>query len=514
MNKYPCVGIDLGTTYSALAVINAAGRPEIVPNAEGERATRSAIYFQENGPVLIGEPARRSAGGYPERVIQWVKRRMGDFDWRFQFDGQSYSAIDLSGMILRKVKKDAEARLGDIKYAVVTVPAYFDESRRTATMNAAKLAGLELLEIMNEPTAASITYASTGGRPGTILVYDFGGGTFDVSIVKVKDAFDVEVIATEGDHKLGGKDLDKKLAHHIAQNFHKEKKVLIEEDEKSGDWLDLLYQSEMIKKNLSSTTQDRCRPSWGAHMITMDVNRSTFEDLIPEEILRTQMLVENALTAAEMRPKDIDEVLLVGGSTRIPAVKEMLKKKFGKEPISYVNVDEAVAMGAAIKAGYLMHKEGLTELTPEAAAVISRTRLQDVTAHSLGTFAVLDVGGSNKRVNDIILRKNSPIPAKQTKTYYTMQKGQTLIDCSVTQGEDSDPEFVQLLLNKNMELPAGRPAQCPIEVTYSYDANGVMKFEFKDVESGRVKVLESADAQRAKQHVEEVEANFDDLEIE
>ena len=193
---------------------------------------------------------------------------------------------------------------------------------------------------------------------------------------------------------------------------------------------------------------------------------------------------------------------------------QMLKKKFGKEPISHVNVDEAVAIGAAIKAGYLMHEKGLTDLTPEAAAIVSRTRLQDVTSHSLGTFAVLNVGGANKLRNDIILRKNTAIPAKETKTYGTIRKGQTEIDCSVTQGEDTDPEFVKILLNESMELPSGRPAGCPIEVTYSYDANGVMKFEFKDVDSGRVKVLESKDAQRAQQHIEEIEADFDDLEIE
>jgi len=514
MSKYPCVGIDLGTTYSALAVINAAGRPEIVSNAEGEKVTRSAVLFQEKGPVLIGERAKRKAGAYPERVAQWVKRRMGEPDWRFQFEGQSHSAIDISGMILRKVKKDAEARLGDIKYAVVTVPAYFDEPRRTATMNAARLAGLELLEIINEPTAASITYASTGGRPGTILVYDFGGGTFDVSIVRVKDTFNVEVVATEGDHQLGGYDLDKRLARHFAQHLQQEKNIRVTEDEKNGSWLDLIDQSETVKKDLSSMSQDRCRLTWGAHIVPMDIHRSTFEEVISEEIVRTQMLVENALEAAEMSPKDIDEVLLVGGSTRIPAVKQMLKRKFGKEPVSYVSEDEAVAMGAAIKAGYLMNERGLTDLTPEAVAIISRTKLQDVTAHSLGTLAVCDVGGEMKLRNVIMIRKNSSIPIKKTETFHTIVKNQTTVNCSVTQGEDADPEFVKTLLKEQMELPSDRPAGCPIEITYSYDVNGQMKFEFKDVESGRVKVLKSTDAERAQRHVEEIEADFDDLEIE
>ena len=514
MNKYPCIGIDLGTTYSALAVINAAGRPEIVPNAEGDRITRSAVFFQENGPVVVGKHAKNAAGFCPERVAQKIKRQMGEPEWRFQFDGQSYSAIDLSGLLLKKVKKDAENSLGDIKYAVVTVPAYFDEPRRIATINAAKLAGLELLEIINEPTAASIAYASTGGRSGTILVYDFGGGTFDVSIVKIKDAFDVEVIATEGDHKLGGCDIDNCLARYFAQKFQEEKKIIIEEDEKNEHWNKLVDEAETAKKNLSSMNLDCCPLMYGAHTIRVEVQRSTFEELISEYIMRTQMLVENALDAADMKPEHIDEVLLVGGSSRIPAVKEMLKKKFGKEPISHVNVDEAVAMGAAIKAGYLMHERGLADFTPEAAAVVSRTQLRDVIAHSLGTLAVCDIGGAQTPRNVKIIPKNSPVPAKKTKTFYTAYKGQTAIDCTVTQGEDDDPEFVKTMLKEEMELPPDRPVNCPIEITYSYDVNGVMKFEFKDVESGRVKVLDSIDARRAKKHVEEFEAEFDDLEIE
>ncbi len=514
MSSYPCIGIDLGTTYSALAVINAAGRPEIVPNAEGERITRSAIFFQDDITTIVGEHAKRCAGHQPDRVVQWIKRQMGDPDWRFAVNSKQYSAIELSSIILKKLRKDAEARLGHIKYAVVTVPAYFDETRRVATMNAARLAGLELLEIINEPTAAALTYASTGGRPGTILVYDFGGGTFDVSIVQVEDAHNIKIIASEGDHKLGGCDLDIRLARFLTQKFLEEKNISIKEDEKNGDWLNLIDLSETVKKGLSKTSQEQCRPNWGANMIVVDVQRATFEKLISDEVMRTQMLVENALEAASLEPGGIDEVLLVGGSSRIPAVQQMLKAKFGKEPISYVNPDEAVALGAAIKAGFLMHQKGLTELTPQAAAIISRTKLQDVTAHSLGTYVVCDVGGRDMLRNDIIISKNTPIPAKKSKTYYTRYHNQTAIDCSVTQGEDPDPEFVNILIDESLELPEGRPPGCPIEVTYSYDVNGQMNFEFKDVETGKIKTLESADALRAQQLVEEVEADFDDLEIE
>jgi len=514
MSSYPCVGIDLGTTYSALAVINAAGRPEIVPNSEGDRTTRSAVFFQEEGSVIVGELAPRNIGLYPDRVKQWIKRDMGNANMSFSVNGKKYSAIELSSMILKKIKKDSEARLGSIKYAVVTVPAYFDEVRRTATIDAAKLAGLDVLEIINEPTAAAITYATTGGRPGTVLVYDFGGGTFDVTILKMKDVSEITVLSTEGDHKLGGCDLDNRIAQYIVNKFKEEKNIKIEEDEKNGDWLEILASSERVKKELSKMSSTRCKASWGNDTITLDIDRTMLENLIEQEILRTQMLIENALMAAELSPEDIDEILLVGGSTRIPAVTKMLKKKFTKEPINHVNVDEAIAMGAAIKAGYLMNEKGLTDFTPEAAARVSQTRLKDVTAHSLGTLAMSNIDGVEKLRNHIMIPKNSLIPIKKTETFYTMSDNQIKVDCSVTQGEDTDPEFVNVILQKVVDLPSNRPAGCPIEVTYSYDTNGIMKFKFKDVQTGRTEDMESKDALRAQKHLEEIEADFEDLEIE
>lgn len=226
------------------------------------------------------------------------------------------------------------------------------------------------------------------------------------------------------------------------------------------------------------------------------------------------MLVENALDAANLKAHQIDQVLLVGGSTRIPAVKNMLKRMFKKDPLSHVNVDEAVAMGAAIKAGFLMDKKGVSNLTKQAAAVVSRTKLGDVTSKSLGTLAICDVDGVEKLRNTIIISKNTAIPVQQTKTFYTIKPNQIEVDCTVTQGEDLDPEFVNLLCREIMSLPDGRPAGCPIEVTYSYDANGVMKFIFKDVQSGQVTTMNSQDARQAQSHIEEIEEEFEELEIE
>ncbi|MHC4956001.1 MAG: Hsp70 family protein, partial [Planctomycetota bacterium] len=383
--SHRAVGIDLGTTYSALAVINPAGRPEIVANAEGERITASAVFFQKDGSVLVGQDAADSAGGFPDRVVRWVKREVGKSDWKFEVDGNTYSAVDISSLVLRKVKQDAEAVLGPIKYAVVTVPAYFDEYRRKATMDAARAAGLDLLRIINEPTAAAIAYAATGQLQGNLLVYDFGGGTFDVSVVRVNGADDVQVIASEGDHDLGGFTLDSALAAHYDHVFAEAKGRSVKEDH--GAWHALLQQAERDKCALSRRTQIVGVPLQGyGQLVNASIDRATMESLIADPIVRTEMLVDNALAEAKMRTGDIDGILLVGGSTRIPAVRAMLEKKFGQPPITGVNPDEAVALGAAIQAGVLMEEQGLSALPEEAKTHLSRTRIRDVTNHSFGTL--------------------------------------------------------------------------------------------------------------------------------
>jgi len=509
----PCVGIDLGTTYSAIAVINPAGKPEIVPNQEGNRITQSAVFFQDNGPMIVGQLAANAAGGYPDRVVQWVKPHMDNKDWSFSVDDRAYSVMEISSIILKKVKQDAEMLLGPIKYAVVTVPAYFEEAHRVATKGAAELAGLDVLRIVNEPTAAAIAYAVGGGRPGTVLVYDFGGGTFDVSIVRIGGVSDVEVIATAGDHKLGGHNLDENLALHYANLFSSEKNIQVEKG--SGEaWFTFLQCAEEDKRKLSRLQSIRRSLPWKAHSVNVEINRETFEDLIGDEIVRTEMLVDNVLADANLNPRDIDEVLMVGGSSRIPAVRAMLKRKFGKDPSTSINVEEAVALGAAIQSGVIMSKKGISNLSDEMAEQMRERNIQDRTAHSLGTLAVTTIGGAHRIRNVIIIPKNSLIPITKTEVFSTIVKDQPEVDCSVTQGEDEDPEFLTFLLKQRMPLPPGRPAGCPIEVKYSYNSDGVMKFEFKDVESGQTKILESIDARIAQKQVDAAEADFDDLEIE
>jgi len=515
--SHPCVGIDLGTTYSGIAVINPAGKPEIVPISEGERITRSAVYFQESGPVIVGQDAVNAMLAYYERVAVNAKRGMGIDEWTFPkdglLDGRSYSAEEISAMILKKIKQDAEATLGPIKYAVISVPAYFDEARRVATQTAAKLAGIEVLRIINEPTAAAIAYASSGGKPGTVLIYDFGGGTFDVSIVKINDISNIEVIASEGDHNLGGVDLDIKLASHWAELFSSEKGIRA--NEQKGTWVDWIQTAESDKRMLSRREELPRMLYCDSETMNIKVSRATFEDLIADEIMRTQMLVENALDEARLKPEDIDEVILVGGSTRIPAVQKMMESKFGKKPNRSVNPDEVVALGAAIQSGMIMNERGLADLTPDAAKLMSASKLRDAAAHSLGTIILGEVGGVPRLRNHIMIHKNTPFPVTKKDVFYTIQDGQDVVECIVTQGEDEDPEFVKTLIPmKELPLPSGRPAGQPVEVCYSYDADEIMKYTFTDVNTGESITLVSDDALKSQKKFEHIEADFDDLELE
>ena len=514
----PAVGIDLGTTYSALAVINPAGRPEIVANADGERITASAVYFEQGGAIRVGQIASDAAAAYPDRVVRWVKRKMGDPNWHFDVDGKSYSAVDISTRILGKVKADAEQTLGPFSHAVVTVPAYFDEIRRKATMDAAADAGIDVLSIINEPTAAALAYAAAGQISGRVLIYDFGGGTFDVSIVDIRSPQDVVVLCSEGDHELGGYDLDKSLSGHFDELFKREKGVnLLRGDDPAAENR-IIAEAERTKRALSSM---QSKPgvflNWQANSITATVDREQFEKLVSGHIVRTEMLIEEALSQAGVKPTDIDAVLLVGGSTRIPAVQRMLKKKFDKPLVRSVNPDEAVALGAAIQAGILMEQRGLsTSLPAPVSETLRNTRLQDVTNHGYGVIYVGEAYGQHRLRNMIMIRKNSPIPCSRTESFFTISQGQTHVHCTLTQGEDVDAEFVNVIRECDLELPPDRPESCEIQITYSYDANERMSCVYKDVLSGRTQRIELEREQPPAAEAPKVdfdEAGLDDLVI-
>lgn len=516
--KKHAIGIDLGTTYSALATLNSSGKPEIVPNLDGERVTASAVYFQEEGPILVGQLAADAAAGDMDRVVQHIKRRMGNHDWQTGQNGKNYSAIDISAMILKKVKKDAESTLGEIEHAVITVPAYFDEYRRKATMDAAEKAGLKVLRIINEPTAAALAYAKMGQYKGKILIYDLGGGTFDVSIVDIQSPQKITVIVSEGDHDLGGVNFDEALAEHLNELFQKEKGIYLKTEDDFTAFRRAQIEAEKAKRKLSKISQVSPIPlNFGEHWMNASIKRTEFEELISDFITKTEMLIEDALFEANLKENNIEHVLLVGGSTRIPAIKKMLHKKFGKEPLSQVNPDEVVALGAAIQAGMLMQEQGLIELTEDAATALRNTQLQDVTNHSFGTISLNDHHGTETLRNSIIIPKNTAIPKSITKSFFTIAQGQTQIHCQITQGEDEDPKFINVITEGLLDLPLNRPAGLEVKVTYSYDANGRMSCEFLDVESGNQKKFDLDTASRAMRNDTQNdidEAAFDDLEIE
>ena len=479
--SHPPIGIDLGTTFSALAVINTAGSAEIVANADGNRLTASAVYF-EGGPTdkpVVGANALAAAGGFPDRVVRSMKRHMGDPDWRFAVDDAEYSAVDISSLILKKVVQDAAQTLGPLQHAVITVPAYFGQVRRDATKQAAEQAGINVLELINEPTSAALAYAQAGQAQGKVLVYDFGGGTFDVSLVEINSETDVRVIASEGDPALGGDDLDDALAGHFDDLFAAEHSVSLLGSGDEAVRHHLKTASEQAKKTLSTLTQVAGIPlNWANNFLSVSITRDEFEGLIRNKITQTEMLVELVLSEAGVKPEELDDILLVGGSTRIPAVTQMLEKKLARKPRASINADEAVALGAAIQAGRIMQEQGLYD-APGMADVV----LQDVTNFSYGTIVISAESG--ELINSIIIPKNTPIPHEATESFYTVYKDQPGIDCTVTQGEGKDPEFIEVMEKQELSLPPGRPAGCEVTVTFAYDASQIMSAKFLDVESDR-----------------------------
>ncbi len=480
------VGIDLGTTFSALAVLNTIGKPEIIPNADGERIMPSAIFFDEEDSNLIriGIEAINSRHLNAQRAVRWIKRHMGDSGYRKTIDGKDWTPVELSSLILKRLKQDCSVDHGEIKDAVISVPAHFDEVRRKATMDAGKLAGLNVIGIVNEPVASALYYATTRKVTGKVLVYDLGGGTFDVTIMNVK-GHQMDIICSQGDHALGGIDFDGKLLE-ILEKSYKEKfnAELICSEEDRAKYED---EAEDIKKTLSRRDVAKKMLYGKEGSVKIEISRQMFDEAIASLMERTDILVEIALEEAHLKPEDINVVLLVGGSTRMPVVQERLTKLFGFAPETSVNVDECVALGAALHAGLIMMRERPEEIPAGIASGLKDINLVDVCNHSYGTICAPFNKETGKRViqNKIILSKNTPLPCEATQTFYTVTKGQNAVEITITQGEDMAVEYVNKIATHKFELPGDRPAECPIKVTYSYDLNQRMHCKFEDVESGR-----------------------------
>ena len=413
------IGIDLGTTNSCVAVLE-GGQPTVIANAEGVRTTPSVVAFSKNGERLVGESARRQAAANVDRTISSIKRHMGT-DYRVKIDGKSYSPQEISAMILQKLKKDAEAYLGEsVDQAVITVPAYFNDSQRQATKDAGKIAGLKVERIINEPTAAALAYGLDNEAPQKIMVYDLGGGTFDVSIIEIGGGV-VEVIATCGDNHLGGDDFDQAVADYLIAEFRKQEGIDLSKDRMAMQRV--REEAEKAKKELSTATMANINlpfiavgPDGGKHM-DINLTRAKFDELTYSLVERTRGPVETALRDAGLSASELGKVLLVGGSTRIPAVQAKVKQLTGMEPSRSLNPDECVALGASVQGGKLAGEAGLNEIL-----------LMDVTPLSL---SIETVGGIATK----LIHKNATIPTRYSQVFTTAGNFQTAVEIKVLQGE-------------------------------------------------------------------------------
>lgn len=469
------VGIDLGTTFSAIAHVNQHGVPEILPNLEGDRITPSVILFEDGEPI-VGTYAKQAAVVYPEQVVEFVKRYMGDDSFTFEYDGKSYTPEQLSSFILAKLKHDAELRLGHrVEQAVITVPAYFTDVQRRLTLAAGEMAGLQVLKLINEPTAAAFAYGLNNmGEQAKVLVYDLGGGTFDVTLVDIADR-EINVIATNGDHILGGKDWDDRLIEHVAQAFI-EKHGLDPRDDLAS-YHDLRAKCVSAKISLTRRPKVNVFHDYGSKVLRLAVTRETFEELTKDLLDRTESLTREVLTDAGVTADQVDTVLLAGGSTRMPMVRDSLAGIFGKPPATDINPDEAVALGAALTAAIES-----AALAGEESPVDIRTH--DVTSHSLGMVVYRE----GQLFNSRIIQKNTRIPAEKTREdYSTTHDGQTTVDLWLVQGENADPLSCTVLGHFEFYGIPPRPAgEAKLAVTYRYNANGIVEVEAMDLVTGQI----------------------------
>ena len=468
------IGIDLGTTNSCVAVLE-NDQPVVITNAEGSRTTPSVVAFTKNGERLVGDAAKRQAAVNVDRTFFSIKREMGS-NYRAKVDGKAYSAPEISSMILRKLKKDAENYLGEtVTDAVITVPAYFSDAQRQATKDAGKIAGLNVLRIINEPTSAALAYGLDHGTPQKILVYDLGGGTFDVSVIEIGDNL-IEVLATAGDNHLGGDDFDERITTYLVAEFMRKEKIDLKKDatamqrvrEEAEKAKKVLSSSSTTSINLPFITTVKGEPK---HM-EINLTRAKFDELTKDLVQRTGGPVQQALNDAGLSTSELGMVLLVGGSTRIPAVVEEVRRLTGKEPSHSLNPDECVALGAAVQGGKL---GGALVAGSSAAEII----LMDVTPLSLG---IETVGGVSTKIID----RNTTIPTRYSQIFSTAGNFQTSVDIKVLQGERQFARDNKLIGNFRLKGIKPQPAGVPqIEVTFDIDANGIVQVSAKDLGTGK-----------------------------
>ncbi|WP_405378450.1 molecular chaperone DnaK [Phascolarctobacterium sp.] len=492
------IGIDLGTTNSVVAVME-GGEPTVITNQEGSRLTPSVVGFAKNGERLVGQLAKRQAVSNPDRTISSIKRHMGEGNYRVTIDDKKYSPEEISAMILQKLKADAEAYLGEkVTQAVITVPAYFSDSQRQATKDAGRIAGLEVLRIVNEPTAASLAYGIDKTDDHTIMVYDLGGGTFDVSILDVGDGV-FEVKATNGDTHLGGDDFDHKIMDWMVEEFKKQEGIDLSTDRMAMQRL--REAAEKAKIELSGVMSTNINLPFitagadGPKHLDMDLTRAKFESMTADLVERTMGPVRQAMSDAGMSASDISKVIMVGGSSRIPAVQAAIKKFMGKEPFKGVNPDECVAVGAAIQAGVLSGEEGTGSVL-----------LLDVTPLSLG---IETLGGVFTKIID----RNTTIPTSKKQVFSTATDNQPSVDIHVLQGEREMAADNKTLGRFELSgIPAAPRGIPKIEVAFDIDANGIVNVSAKDLGTGKEQKITitssgTLDKDEVDRMVKEAEAN-------
>ena len=464
------IGIDLGTTNSCVAVME-GGKPTVIANTEGIRTTPSIVAFKKNGERLVGDPAKRQAVTNAENTISSIKRHMGT-DYRVNIEDKKYSPQEISAMVLQKLKTDAEGYLGEnVTEAVITVPAYFNDAQRQATKDAGKIAGLDVKRIINEPTAAALAYGLDNEHEQKIMVYDLGGGTFDVSIIEIGDGV-IEVLATSGDNQLGGDDFDQRVTDYLIDEFKKKEGIDLSVDKMALQRIK--EAAEKAKKELSSATTTNINLPFitanqdGPKHFELDLTRAKFDELTHDLVERTATPVQNALKDAGLLASDLGKVLLVGGSTRIPAVQDKVKQLTGQEPSKALNPDECVAIGASIQGGKLAGDAGAGDIL-----------LLDVTPLSL---SIETMGGVATR----LIERNTTIPAKKSEVFSTAADNQSAVDIKVVQGERQFAKDNKLLGEFRLDGIAPAPRGIPkIEVTFDIDANGIVNVSAKDLGTGR-----------------------------
>ena len=457
------IGIDLGTTNSCVAVME-GGQPTVIANTEGARTTPSVVAFTKTGERLVGEPAKRQAVTNADRTISSIKREMGT-DYRVTIDDKKYSPQEISAMILQKLKKDAEAYLGEkVTEAVITVPAYFNDAQRQATKDAGKIAGLDVKRIINEPTAAALAYGLDNEKEQKIMVYDLGGGTFDVSVIEIGDGV-IEVLSTAGNNRLGGDDFDKKVTDYMLAEFKRTEGVDLSNDKMAA---------EKAKKELSSATTTNINLPFitataeGPKHFDMNLTRAKFDELTHDLVEMTAEPVRRALSDAGITASELGQVLLVGGSSRIPAVQDKVRQLTGKEPSKNLNPDECVALGASVQGGKLAGDAGAGDIL-----------LLDVTPLSL---SIETMGGIATR----LIERNTTIPTKKSQIFSTAADNQTAVDINVVQGERQFAKDNKSLGQFRLDgIPPARRGVPQIEVTFDIDANGIVNVSAKDLGTGK-----------------------------